>query len=266
MPTSFTKNRDRLLTSADRRGLLRRHPLPGRGAQAALPRALQRRRHAHRGGRRAQEPAAPRRGRGRGAAEPAAGATQSVDLRGERRGNESAPLDAPTPRPASRARATAGRPGSATPATALIENRNGLIVEAELTQASGTAEREAGLRLLARQRRRRGRGRMSVAADKGYDSADFVAGRASCATPRTSPRKKRRERHRRTHDAPRRLRREPAAAQAHRGGLRLDEGRSAACASCATAAWPRSRRSSPSPARPTTWCGCERLLAEPSST
>ncbi len=35
----------------------------------------------------------------------------------------------------------------------LAENRNGLIVEAELTQASGTAEREAGLRLLARRRK-----------------------------------------------------------------------------------------------------------------
>ena len=34
----------------------------------------------------------------------------------------------------------------------LIENRNGLICECELTQASGTAEREAGLRLVAKQR------------------------------------------------------------------------------------------------------------------
>jgi transposase len=57
---------------------------------------------------------------------------------------------------------------------ALTENRNGLIVEAELTQASGTAEREAGLRLLERQRRRR-RGRLSVGADKGYDVKGFVA-------------------------------------------------------------------------------------------
>ena len=65
----------------------------------------------------------------------------------------------------------------------LSENRNGLIVEAELTQASGTAEREAGLRLLARQRRRRG-GRMSVGADKSYDARSFVAGvRALGVTP-----------------------------------------------------------------------------------
>ena len=66
----------------------------------------------------------------------------------------------------------------------LVENRNGLIVAVELTQASGTAEREAGLRLVARQRRRRSRGRMTVAADKGYDVKEFVAGvRALRITP-----------------------------------------------------------------------------------
>ena len=58
----------------------------------------------------------------------------------------------------------------------LIENRHGLITQCELTQASGSAEREAGLRLLARERSRRKAGRMSVAADKGYDTAAFVAG------------------------------------------------------------------------------------------
>ena len=44
----------------------------------------------------------------------------------------------------------------------------------ELSQASGTAEREAGLRLLACQRRRAGRRRLTVGADKGYDTSDFV--------------------------------------------------------------------------------------------
>ena len=37
---SFTKNRERLLTERGGGGLLRGHPRPGRGAQAALPRAL----------------------------------------------------------------------------------------------------------------------------------------------------------------------------------------------------------------------------------
>ena len=72
----------------------------------------------------------------------------------------------------------------------LIENRHGLIVALELTQASGTAEREAGLRLVARQRGD-GRGRMSVAADKGYDTADFVAGvRALRVTPHVARKKR----------------------------------------------------------------------------
>jgi transposase len=60
----------------------------------------------------------------------------------------------------------------------LMENRNGLVVDALLTQADGTAERDAALLLLYRKwraRRRRGqRGPMSVGADKGYDTRDFV--------------------------------------------------------------------------------------------
>ena len=55
----------------------------------------------------------------------------------------------------------------------MIENRHGLICECELTQASGSAEREAALRLLGRQRARR-RGRLSVGADKGYDQRELV--------------------------------------------------------------------------------------------
>lgn len=66
----------------------------------------------------------------------------------------------------------------------LTENRHGLIVECELTQATGRTEREAGLRPLARQRRRSRRRRMSVAADKGYDMREFVADvRALKVTP-----------------------------------------------------------------------------------
>jgi transposase len=60
----------------------------------------------------------------------------------------------------------------------LMENRNGLIVDAMLTQADGTAERDAALLMLYRKwrnRRQRGRCRpMSVGADKAYDTRDFV--------------------------------------------------------------------------------------------
>lgn len=60
----------------------------------------------------------------------------------------------------------------------LMENRNGLIVDAILTQADGTAERDAALLMLygkwRERRRRRRRAPMSVAADKAYDTRDFV--------------------------------------------------------------------------------------------
>jgi len=60
----------------------------------------------------------------------------------------------------------------------LMENRNGLIVDAMVTQADGTAERDAALLMLYakwRQRRRARRaGAMTVGADKAYDTRDFV--------------------------------------------------------------------------------------------
>lgn len=52
----------------------------------------------------------------------------------------------------------------------LMENRNGLVVGARLTRATGRAEREAALEMIA------GRKKGSrLAADKGYDTRDFVA-------------------------------------------------------------------------------------------
>jgi hypothetical protein len=55
----------------------------------------------------------------------------------------------------------------------LMENRNGLIVDAMLTQADGTTERDAALLMLHR-RWRKTRRAMSVGADKAYDTRDFV--------------------------------------------------------------------------------------------
>jgi len=53
----------------------------------------------------------------------------------------------------------------------LIENRNGLIVNAELLQANGRAERDAALVMLEQLS---GNGRVTVGGDKGYDTAEFV--------------------------------------------------------------------------------------------
>ncbi len=60
----------------------------------------------------------------------------------------------------------------------LMENRHGLIVAAMLTQADGSAERDAALLMLYRQWRQRCQRRvnrpMSVGADKAYDTYNFV--------------------------------------------------------------------------------------------
>lgn len=56
---------------------------------------------------------------------------------------------------------------------ALMENRNGLVVQAHLTAASGTAEREAAIHMLGKQSPGSSR-RITLGADKGYDAANFV--------------------------------------------------------------------------------------------
>jgi transposase len=56
----------------------------------------------------------------------------------------------------------------------LMENRSGLVVQADLTRADGHAERRAALDMLNRQSPGSTR-RLTLAADRGYDSADFVA-------------------------------------------------------------------------------------------
>ena len=54
----------------------------------------------------------------------------------------------------------------------LVENRNGLIITTELFQANGTAERDAALVMLEQLP---GNKRVTVGADKAYDTKDFVA-------------------------------------------------------------------------------------------
>lgn len=67
---------------------------------------------------------------------------------------------------------------------ALMENRNGLVVEGCLSRASGTAEREAALAMIDRQRAHRGSKRITLAGDKLYDVRDFIGElRARNVTP-----------------------------------------------------------------------------------
>lgn len=58
---------------------------------------------------------------------------------------------------------------------ALMENRNGLVVEATVTQANGTAERDAALAMVKKVVQKKGKKqRITLGADKGYDTQDFV--------------------------------------------------------------------------------------------
>jgi transposase len=63
----------------------------------------------------------------------------------------------------------------------LMEHRSGLIVNATVTPADGHGERDAAVVMIGT---RRGRRRITVAADKAYDTRDFVANlRAMHVTP-----------------------------------------------------------------------------------
>lgn len=67
-------------------------------------------------------------------------------------------------------------------ANVLMDNRHGLIVDTEVAHATGTAERDSALAMLERQPRRKRR--RTLGADKGYDTKEFVAGaRARGFTP-----------------------------------------------------------------------------------
>jgi len=71
---------------------------------------------------------------------------------------------------------------------ALMENRNGLVVDSRLTLANGTAEWEAALEMVEDLP---GTHRVTVSADKGYDVPAFVGGlRAVQATPHVAQKAK----------------------------------------------------------------------------
>jgi IS5 family transposase len=66
---------------------------------------------------------------------------------------------------------------------ALMENRSGLIVQGDLTQADGHAERRAALDMVHRHSPGSTR-KLTLGADKGYDAAEFVSDlREACVTP-----------------------------------------------------------------------------------
>jgi len=102
---------------------------------------------------------------------PPGGRNPDVDFHGRRRTNET---HSSTTDPEARlARKGNGRETKlAYAGHVLMENRSGLIVDIMLSQADGRAERAAALDMLDRQGRSR---RITLGADKGYDTTDFIA-------------------------------------------------------------------------------------------
>jgi len=95
----------------------------------------------------------------------------TIDFHGERRSNQT--HESTTDADALLARKGSGKEAKLSyTGNLLVENRNGLIVTTELFQAKGTAERDAGLVMLEQIP---GGRRVTVGADKGYDTRDFVA-------------------------------------------------------------------------------------------
>lgn len=118
---------------------------------------------------------------------PGSGRNRDVDYHGEKRSNEThRSTTDPDARLARKAKGQASR--IAHSGHLLTENRNGLIIDAEIATASGTAERTIGLMLLAKNgEKKRHR---TVGADKGYDSKDFIEGcRKLGVTPHVAAKK-----------------------------------------------------------------------------
>ena len=108
------------------------------------------------------------------------GRNPEVDFRGEQRKNDS---HASTTDPEARlARKGPGKEAKHSFAGhVLMENRNGLAVGVLVTEATGRAERQAGVDLLSRLR---GVGRITLGGDKNYDTRGFVA---KCREMRVTP-------------------------------------------------------------------------------
>lgn len=114
------------------------------------------------------------------------GKNPTVDYRGERRVNAT---HASTTDPEARlARKGLGREAKLCFAGhVLMENRSGLVVDVTITQATGTAERQAALDMLERIP---GRRRITVGGDKNYDTANFIRGcREMTVTPHVARRR-----------------------------------------------------------------------------
>ena len=110
----------------------------------------------------------------------------TVNFHGEKRSNET--HQSTTDPEALLARKGAGKEAKLSYCgNVLMENRNGLVADVETMQADGTAERDAAVVMIASVP---GDDRVTVGADKGYDTNGFVAdARALNATPQVAQKK-----------------------------------------------------------------------------
>ncbi len=117
------------------------------------------------------------------------GKNRDVDFHGEKRSNET---HRSTTDPDARLyKKSAGSEAKlAYLGHALMENRHGLLVKTRVTQATGTAEREAALKMV---RKNAGTRRLTVGGDKNFDTRDFVRKlRKINVTPHVAQNQKRR--------------------------------------------------------------------------
>jgi len=188
--STFTKNRDRLLspevteaffaeirTQAEARKLLSREHFSVDGTLIEAAASLK-------SFRPREEEGGPDGSAGTGQ-----GRNPTVDFHGEKRSNKThCSRTDPDARLARKGRGKEAKLSYA--GHILVENRNGLIVDVEVTPATGTAEREAALVMLRRERCQQKK-RMTVGADRGYDTRDFVKEtRLLSVTPHVACKKK----------------------------------------------------------------------------
>ena len=166
-PTTFTKNRDRLLDGAIASAFfdaVRLHADTARllsHEHFTVDGTLLEAWASHKSFQRRETPPDP----------PAGGGNPSVDFRGERRRN--ATHRSTTDPDARLYRKGDGQPAQlAYGAHVLMENRSGLLVAARVTPADGYGERDAALQMVETIPG----GRITLGMDKGYDVTDFVAG------------------------------------------------------------------------------------------
>lgn len=164
--STFTKNRDRLIEAKVARKLLRRIVRKARAAQ------LLSNEHFSVDGTLIESWAAVKSMRRHDGKDepPGPGRNPTVNWHGEQRTNEThvAPKD-PEAKLFRKSKGQAAKLNYM--GHVLMEHRHGLIVDVEVTQANGTAEREAALEMLDRLPPRK---RRTAAADKAYDTKQFV--------------------------------------------------------------------------------------------